>query len=585
MVKYKIYCKRWEKIMDNLKKYLKPFYLKISGVLFIKITGTIVDLLIPLIIADMINNIESFTGTNQDYQKLWIRLGLMIGLAFYGVITNIFSNGYSSNIASRIVYQIRKDTFDKIIKLETKDVDNFTISSLISRMTTDIYNIQRMCLIFLRAGVRAPILLLGGVLLAFKMHPLFAVILLSIIPFVFIVFIIISKKSNPMFAAVQKQTDSFTRVFRENVKGIRVIKALSMKEYEEERFNIESEELSNREFKTNILLAKMNPLMNIFINIGLVSCIIMGAFLVHNNKTEVGNILALVTYCSMIQMALMTLSRLYQVYSKAIASMKRVFEVTLLEEKPNQEYLEFKFNKTIEFRNLYFSYYKKNNIENINFTIKKNQSVAFIGMTGSGKTTLLSTLNKIYRIPDNSILIDGVDLNFITSRSMREHIGYSLQNGMIFNDTILKNICLEREYSETELVKACKTSDAYDFIMEKELGFETILNQGGTNLSGGQKQRILIARALLNAKDILILDDSLSALDYLTELKVRQKIKEEYPNLTFINISQRISSIVNFDLIVLFNRGKIEDFGKHEDLLASSKLYQEIYYSQVEVKS
>jgi ATP-binding cassette subfamily B protein len=355
-----------------------------------------------------------------------------------------------------------------------------------------------------------------------------------------------------------------------------------MKEYEKNRFNNECNDLANKDLKTNLLMAKLNPMMTTLLNIGLVINILVGAFLVKNGKALSGDILTLVTYCTMTQTALMSISRLYQVYNKAIASFKRISEVNNFNEEKLIEKEEFNFNKTIKFNNLSFGYYAKKNLSNISFEIKKGQSVGFIGMTGSGKTTLINLLTKLYYTDNNSIFIDNVDINNITASSLKENIGYSLQDGMIFNDSIRNNLCLNKHFDEQEIIKACKTSDSYDFIMKKENNFEYILNQGGSNLSGGQRQRILISRALLHSKDILIIDDSLSALDYLTELNVRKSIKENYPNLTFINVSQRISSIKNFDLIVVFDKGKIE-YGTHEELLKKSKLYLEMYNSQVEV--
>lgn len=551
----------------------------------IKFTGTIMDLFIPYILAYIIDTIIPLKQKN-----LILSWGmLMIVCSFLAVVFNIIANRMASKVASDATEKIRHDLFTKTMRLSAGQTDSYTKPSLILRMTTDTYNVHQMIGRIQRLGVRAPILLIGGICVTFTLDPMMACVLLAILPALACITVVVSRKSIPMYGALQEASDRFVRMMREDIAGIRVIKALSKTDYESERFRGINREVVEREQKNGMVMAVINPSMNVLLNLGLIAVIIVGAYRVNNGTTEVGKILAFTTYFTIILNAVMSISKMFTILSKAIASGDRIMQVmdcsedieALENEAQEDGYIG---ESAIKFENVSFSYLadaKKLNLKDINFDIKRGETLGIIGEIGSGKSTVVNLIMRLYDVSEGRVLINGRDVRNYRPEKLKEKFGVVFQNDTIFEDSISGNIKLGRDIDDEHLKKALFYARAEEFVEKKDGRESEKLNIKGANLSGGQKQRVLIARALAAKPEILILDDSSSALDYRTDAQLRAGIKEYLTDTTLVIVAQRVSSIRNADHILVLEAGEAIGYGKHEELIKECAVYREIAFSQM----
>lgn len=560
--------------------YLKPYYGRMMIGFVIKFVGTIMDLCLPWVLAYMIDTVIPIG----DKTLIFVWGFVMLVCSILALTFNVIANRMASKVARDTTETIRHDLFGRIMWLSNAQTDGFTKPSLISRLTTDTYNVHQMLGRVQRLGVRAPILVVGGVLVTLTLDPVLTLVLVSVMPIIIGITVYVSKKSIPMYTSLQESVDQFVRLIREDVAGIRVIKALSRTDCEKRRYDAINQEVVQNEKKAGITMASVNPSMNLFLNLGLVMVVIAGAYRVNNGLSEVGKILAFLTYFTIILNAMMNISKMFVVISKAVASADRIMEVIDATEDMVLEVCKRMEdeNAYIRFQNVSFSYNKKEpNISNINFSLQKGETLGIIGATGAGKSTVAQLLMRFYDPDEGAISIEGQDIRSIPTGELREKFGVVFQNDTLFEDTIIGNVDLGRGLSKQEIKDAICYAKAKEFVEEKGRGYENQVNIRGANLSGGQKQRILIARALAAHPDILILDDSSSALDYKTDAMLRKELKEHFADTTTIIVAQRISSVMHADQILVLEEGQMLGLGTHEELMESCDIYREIAASQM----
>jgi len=547
--------------------------------LIIKMLGTLMDLGLPWVLAYIIDNIIPLQKVSLI---LWWGL-VMVALSVGARSFNIIANRMAAWVARNTTRTLRHDLFEKILSLSGAQLDYFTIPSLEARMTSDTYNIHSMIGMMQRIGVRAPIILIGGIIITSTLEPVLTLVLVGVLPFLAFIVILVSRKGIPLYIKLQQSVDKMVRVVRENITGIRVIKALSKSEYEKKRFLNVNTELMDKELAAGTTMAITNPAMNLMLNIGLTLVVIVGAYRVNLGASQPGKIVAFLSYFAIMLQAVMAITRIFVVYSKASASAARIAQVlNTPEDLQTEEILEkLRPEYHIAFNHVSFSYSKEPNIVDVDFGIKKGESLGIIGSTGSGKTTLINLLMRFYDVDEGSITIDGRDIRSFDKQELRRKFGVVFQNDVLFADKIIENISIGRELSYERVREAAEDAQAAAFISELEGELDFSLAIKGNNLSGGQKQRLLIARALAGKPEILILDDSSSALDYRTDSLLRKAIREKYSDTTTIVIAQRISSVMKLDHILVLEDGKMAGYGTHEELLYYCSVYQEIYQSQM----
>ena len=568
--------------------YLRPYYGRMLIGFIIKFFGTIMDLCLPWILAYMIDSIIPQRERGRIY--LW---GIvMLICSILALTLNVFANRMASKVARDTTETIRHDLFERILWLSNAKTDAFTKPSLISRLTTDTYNVHQMLGRVQRLGVRAPILVAGGILVTLTLDPVLTLVLISVMPLTMFVTYYFSKKSIPMYTALQESIDKFVRMLREDIAGIRVIKALSKTGYEEEKYDALNKEVVTLEKKADITMAAVNPATNLFLNLGLVFVVLVGAYRVNAGVSEVGKILAFLTYFTIILNAMINISKMFVIVSKAIASADRIMEVIDVPEEVLPQICEkiSEDNAYIRFDHVTFSYHSNtiateqkvdSDLSDISFSLQKGETLGIIGATGAGKSTVAALLMRFYEVDSGAIYIEGEDIRAIPTRRLREKFGAVFQNDTIFEDSIAENVRLGRTLSEEDIKQAIAHAKAKEFVEEPGRGYDSRMNVRGANLSGGQKQRILIARALAAHPDILILDDSSSALDYRTDASLRHELSEYFADTTKLIIAQRVSSIMHADHILVLEDGKMTGYGTHEELLENCEIYREIRDSQI----
>lgn len=563
--------------------YLRPYYGRMSIGFMIKFIGAIMDLFIPWILAYVIDTVIPVGSIRLIF--LWG--GVMLLCSVLAVSFNIIANRMASRVASDATQVIRHDLFAKTMYLSGRQTDAFTKPSLISRITTDTYNVNQMIGRIQRLGVRAPILLVGGVIFTMALDPVLSSVLLLVMPILAAVMIIVSRRGMPLYRRLQSCVDSFVCLVREDIAGIRVIKALSKMDYEKEKFDKINQMVVTCERNAERTMAVLNPAMNMLLNLGLVGVIVVGAFRVNAGTSEVGKILAFMTYFTIILNAMMSISRMFVIINKAVASAARIDQVLACEddlERTEEDTAAGQENRgdgEIVFDHVTFSYNKREpNLKDISFSVKKGEMLGIIGSTGSGKTTLASLLMRLADVDEGRVLIDGRDVRSFDKKELRSKFGVVFQNDVIFEDTIYENVRMGRALDQKEIIQAMKYAQAEEFAREKERNEGAMLDIRGANLSGGQKQRVLIARALAARPEILILDDSSSALDYRTDALLRRQLREHFCDTTTVLIAQRISSVMHADHILVLEEGEMIGYGSHEELMKNCSVYQEISRSQ-----
>ena len=568
--------------MKTIITYLRPFYKRMSLGLMIKIAGTLVELALPYILSHILENVV----VRQEIKLIILWGGAMVACAGLACLCNIVANRMAAKVSRNFSEHVRHDLFDKTIRLSPAQTDAFTIPSLESRITTDTYNLHSFIGMMQRMGVRAPILLVGGIAVTLIMDSFLALSILAVLPFIFVTVFFISKKGVPLYTKVQKSVDSMIRVVREDTQGIRVIKALSKTEYEHRRYDGVNKTLVHDEKKAGITMGAVNPIMTLLMNSAIVAVVALAANRVANHESSATTVIAFMQYFTLISMAMMSVTRMFVMYSKSSASAKRIEEVLKTEEdltvKSEAEYPSIKTDAHITFENVFFSYKgKRNNLENINLSVPRGGSLGIIGATGSGKSTLVKLLIRFYDVTSGAIRINGRDIRTIHREKFFEMSGIAMQHDFLYADTVEENIKFGRKLSHEDIVRAAKIAQADDFINAFPEGYEHMLSQKGTNVSGGQKQRILIARAVAANPDILILDDSSSALDYKTDAALRRALAENMTKTTVVTVAQRVSSVKNCDVILVLDEGRIIGLGTHDELMEKCPEYKEISDSQM----
>jgi len=568
----------------------------------IKLAGSLTELLIPYVMEYIIDEVV----LKKQLGPVLFWGGVMFVLAVVVRALNITANRMAVKVAKESNYDIRRDLFQKSLNLSGGQVDEVGLPSLTSRMTSDSYNLQNFIRMMQTMGIRAPMLLLGGIIVSLVMDWRLAMILCVMAPIMIFIMIYVSMKGIPFYEKVQSSVDEIVRVLRENITGIRVVKALSKEDYEKRRYERINQEMTDRDVKAGIIMSLPVPLVSLLLNIGLTLVVFIGAHLVNDGYTKPGVILAFLTYFNMMMMGVMGLSRIFTMMSKANASAKRIAEVVYMEENLVTISEEISTDQTrekavnpaemakpeevISFRHVTFSYGKEdplagherqNCLSDIDFSVKRGGSLGIIGATGSGKTTIINLLMRFYDCNEGRVLVNGQDVRTYDRDTLRRKFGVVFQNDIIFADTLRENIDFGRKVTEEGLWAAVKDARAEEFLSQYEDGLDHEAVIHGANFSGGQKQRILIARALAAKPEILVLDDSSSALDYKTDAELRKSIRERYEDTTTIIIAQRISSIMNLDAILFLEEGKIIGYGTHEELLENCKAYRDIYHTQM----
>lgn len=568
-----------------IKRYASPFKDRIAINAFIKIIGTISEVVLPVILAHIIDDVVS-TG-NRNSVIIWG--SIMIGLSVLAWILNVVANRMASKTSAEVIKNIRHDLFERSMSLSQKQIDKVSISSLESRLTSDTYVIHRFLGATLRMGIRSIMIFLGGVFFCFLLSPRLASILIVLILPLLVVIRIIFKKAHPLFRKVQEKIDQMVQIIRENIRGIKVTKALVKTEYEKERYLKSNDNLKNAEIAAVDQMSLMSPLVNTILYGGLTAVIIWGSYLVDGNMLEVGVIMAFLSYFIQITNSLMMINRMFNMYNRSKASTDRINEILTMPEDTNQ-IIEEEFTlpekkdsvPEIEFKDVSFSYLGiKDNIKNLSFKLFPGQTLGIMGATGSGKSTIIRLLLRQYDADHGEILIRGINIKNLSSHQVNRLFGSVFQNDFLFRGTIRENIKFGRDISDEQIIQASKDAQAYEFISTKEGGLDFELASKGVNLSGGQKQRILLTRAFAANPHILILDDSSSALDFKTDANLRQALSENYNYTTSIIVAQRVSSVMNADNIVFIENGEVQAQGSHQDLLENSEAYKYIASMQL----
>lgn len=587
--------------MTLFLKYLRPFFKRMAIGTTIKFLGTIMDLFLPWILAYIIDSV--IPQRNVSAVFLWG--GIMVICSIFAISGNVIANRMASSVARDATQTIRHDLFETVSYLSIPQIDETGIPSLVSRLTSDTYNVHQTIGMMQRIGIRAPILLIGGIAITATLDPVLTLVLVSIMPLTIIVTTIISKKGIPLYGQVQIKIDRLVRVVRENISGARVIKALSKGDYEINRFDQVNRDLINSQIKAGTTMAATPPLMDLFLNLGLTLVVLVSAFRVNANLTQPGVIIAFLSYFTIILTAMLNITRIFVIFTRGIASANRIDKVLVKTpelEPISPEEAEAKshlpsissdssdqigtdISDHLVFEQVDFTYpnNRKKTLSNINFRLKRGQTIGIIGPTGSGKSTIAKLLLRLYDVSSGRILINGHDIRTIQSADLHQKFGVVLQKDVLFSQSIADNIQFGRHFTTEDLLESIDHAQAKEFIDKVPGKLDYRLKAKGNNLSGGQKQRVLLSRAMAGSPEFLILDDSSSALDYQTDAKLRTVLKQDYPNTTKVIIAQRIASIQHADIILLLNHGTIIGSGNHQDLLSHNTTYREIYEEQTGV--
>lgn len=564
--------------MKLILRYLKPLAGTMAFGLSVKVFATLMELSLPYILSYILDSVVPIG----QVVPILIWGGAMVFAALMAMLGNVIANRNAAKVAKIAARQIRHDLFDATMHLSSRQVDAFTVPSLESRLTSDTYNVHHFIGMMQRVGIRAPILLIGGICITLFLDWRLSLILLAVLPLIGVSVFFITMRGLPLYRKNQQAVDGMVRVVREDCQGVRVIKALSKEDFEARRFDAANGKLVTAERRAGVTMAASQPVMNFFLNLGLVAVIVCGAYFVNGGLSKPGRIIAFIQYFTLMSTAMTTVTRIFVQYTKSLASANRIGEVLSAADhhrtsaeppRTGEPYLVFD--------NVSFSYNgKKDNLSHISFTLPKGGTLGIIGATGSGKTTLLQLLMRFYDADSGSIYIGGRNLYSYPEEELRALFGVAMQNDFISADTVEENIRFGRKISDEAVRRAAELAQASEFIEAFEDGYSHELTAKGTNVSGGQKQRILVARALAGNPDILVLDDASSALDYKTDAALRRAIRE-HTHATTVVVAQRVSSVRSADLILVLEHGRIIGSGTHDELMEHCPVYREISESQM----
>lgn len=569
-------------------RYLKPYWLFALLCPLAMILEVSMDLLQPTLMSDIVDNgILGDAAADENLRHVLITGLKMLVFSLIGCFGGIASAAFGTAAAQKMGNDLRKDAFAKVMHMSFQQTDKFTTGSLVTRLTNDITAIQEFVAMSLRMFVRTGMQFIGGIAVILTLNVNFGIVLVISLPVQLIAVAIIMKKASPLFSIVQSRLDKVNSVVQENVSGARVVKAFTREEYEINRFDNANTDLMTTNLKVQKLLATLNPILMIIMNASVIAIIMIGGFQVEAKAMQVGEVMAAVTYITQILMSVMMVGMMFQQVSRSAASMKRVNEV--LSTNPvisdGNKSADSDNSCTVEFRNVGFSYPGSSGkpvLSGIDLKAGKGQMIAILGSTGCGKTSLVNLVPRFYDATNGDVLVDGVNVKDYDVDTLRSKIGVVLQKSELFSGTVAENIRWGCETATDEEVKtAAKIAQAEEFIDGFNDGYDTMISEKGASLSGGQKQRMAIARAIIKKPEILIFDDSTSALDLSTEAKLHKALRENLSGVTVIMIAQRIASVMRADKIAVLENGSICAFGTHKELMESSSVYRDIYYSQM----
>ncbi len=568
---------------DYLKKYIDKYKVKYIISITIIFLETLVDIVNPALMSQIVD-----VGVKNRDLNYVLKFGsIMLTITAAGAVFAVIRNIISSRVSQSFAADLREDLYIKIQSLSFENTDNFQEASLITRLTNDVNQVQNFAHATMRIFVKSPIRLIGAIIMALVLDLKMGLIIVGSIPLVVIIIILNLKVSYPLFKNMQRALDKVNAVMREYLAGIRVVKAFNRFNYERKRFKGVNEGLKNETIKATRTVALFNPLVGFIVNIGIVLILWIGGIRVNIGNLQVGKIMALVNYMSLVLFSLGMMTRVLNMYIRAKTSAERIGEVfieenTILENPKPISLRDVKGR--LQFNRVYFKYKESSRyiLEDISLTVEAGETLAIIGSTGSGKTSLVNLIPRFYDVNKGQIKLDGVDIKRIALKELRDKIALVPQKPLLFTGTIIDNIKWGNEYASfEEVVEVCKIAQCHDFISSFNDGYNTFLGQGGVNLSGGQKQRISIARALIKKPKILILDDCTSAVDLITERKIKEGLKENLKDTTTILIAQKITSVMDADKILVIDNGRLAGFGNHDMLLRACEVYQDIYRSQI----
>lgn len=542
----------------------------------------ILEVMVPLIMANLID-----FGINTGDMGYVIKTGIiLIIFCMASLFCGVMSGKYAASASAGFAANLRQDMYYKVQDYSFKNIDKFSTSSIVTRLTTDVTNIQMAFMMVIRIAVRSPIMLISAFFAVLSINKKIALIYLIVIPTLGIGLYFIMTRAHPIFKRVFKKYDKLNAIVQENLMGIRVVKSFVREDHEIEKFDASSKDIYNDFTKVEKLLAFNNPLMQFCVFTCILVSSWLGAKLIVGGEMMTGNLVSIMTYTMQMLMSLMILSMVFVMITMSKTAAERICEI--LNEVPdikgNENPVYTVKDGSISFKNVNFSYtdnVDKLSLKNFNLDIKSGETIGIIGGTGSSKSTFVQLIPRLYDVTEGSVEVGGIDVRNYDLEALRNDVAFVLQKNTLFSGTIKENLRWGNENaSDEEIIKVCKLACADEFIEQFPDKYNTYIEQGGTNVSGGQKQRLCIARALLKKPKILILDDSTSAVDTATDAKIRKAFKEEIPNTTKLIIAQRISSVQESDKIIVLNNGKIESIGTHEELLKSSPIYKEVYESQ-----
>ncbi|GIO85902.1 multidrug ABC transporter ATP-binding protein [Paenibacillus faecis] len=569
--------------MIKLFRHLKPYRWLVAAVLVFVFFQTLSELYLPTLMSDIVD-----TGVVKgDTPYIW-RVGLfMLLVALGGMACSIAASYYSSKAASGFGMSLRAKVFGHVTNFSLEEFDKLGTASLITRTTNDITQVQQVLIMMLRMMVMAPMMCIGGIIMAVSKDAKLSLIFVVIMPVLAGAIFLIAGKGIPLFKAIQKKIDRLNLVMREALSGIRVIRSFNRIQHEEKRFEAANADLTETSIKVNKIMAFMMPVMMLVMNVSSVAIIWFGGLRIDAGHMQVGDLMAFLQYAMQIMFSLIMVSMMFVMVPRASASAVRINEV--LEMAPIIK--DTGVTKTpesrkgyVEFRDVTFSYpgAEEPAVQHISFSASPGEITAIIGGTGSGKSTLISLIPRFYDVESGQVLVDGVDVREMTQADLRSKIGFVPQKAVLFSGTIRENIRYGKEDATDEEVRhAAEIAQAADFIGEMENGYDSVIAQGGTNVSGGQKQRLSIARALVRGAEIYIFDDSFSALDFKTDAKLRAALKEETRESTVIIVAQRVSTVMDADRIIVMNESRVAGIGTHRELMETCDVYREIVYSQL----
>lgn len=570
-------------MMKRLLSFLKPFTIPIVIVLVLIFFQSLSDLYLPTLMADIVDK----GIVNGDIPYILKVGAIMLVVAAIGGIVTILASFLSSKVAAGFGRNLRSEVFAHVESLSLEEFDQLGTASLITRTTNDITQIQQVLIIMLRMMVSAPMMAIGGIIMAVSKDAKLSLVLVFVIPIISVIIFLVAKKGVPLFKVVQTKLDQLNLVAREGLVGIRVIRAFNRDDYEKRRFNDANYDLTTTAVKVNRIMGSLMPTMMLLFNLTTISIVWFGGIRINQGNMQVGDLMAFIQYVMQIMFSLMMVSMMFVMIPRAMASWTRIREVLDIAPKiKDSDSSNEAGNKKgfVEFKNVTFRYNgaERPVLKNISFTTKPGEVTAIIGGTGSGKSTMINLIPRFYDVERGSITVNGIDIREIQQEKLREKIGFVPQKAVLFSGTISENIRFGKENATDDEVKHAATiAQAMDFISEMEKGFDSEIAQGGTNVSGGQKQRLSIARALVRKPEIYIFDDSFSALDFKTDAKLRMALKKETSESAMIIVAQRVATVMDADQIIVLHEGEIVGIGKHKELLDSCEVYREIVFSQL----